>query len=70
MDFSGDSILFTFQTASLNYSDISVIVKNIEELEYFDKVTYTGYQKVLDEAYSFSVVCSFEGGNDESEVAQ
>ena len=47
-----------------------MIVKNIEELEYFDKVTYTGYQKVLDEAYSFSVVCSFEGGNDESEVAQ
>lgn len=70
MDFSTEGILFTFQTRSLNYSDINVIVKNIEGLEYFEKVTYTGYSKVSDKAYSFSVVCSFEGGNDESEVAQ
>ena len=70
MDFSAEGILFTFQTASLNYSDISVIVNSIESFEYFDEVTYTGYSKVSDEAYSFSVVCSFKSGNDESEVAE
>lgn len=70
MDFSAEGILFTFQTASLNYSDISVIVNSIESFEYFDEVTYTGYSKVSDEAYSFCVVCSFKSGNDESEVAE
>lgn len=70
MDFSSEGILFTFQTKSLNYSDINVIVKSIEKLEYFDEVTYTGYSKVSEKAYSFSVVCRFKGENDESEVAQ
>lgn len=70
MDFSSEGILFTFETASLNYSDISVIVKKIEQLKYFDQVTYTGYSKTSDDAYSFSVVCSFEGEDNESEVAQ
>lgn len=70
MDFSTEGISFTLQTRSLNYSDISVIVKNIEGLEYFDDVTYKGYSKVSDEAYSFSVVCRFKSGNDESEVVQ
>ncbi len=67
MDFSTDGILFTFQTSALNYDDINVIVKNIEELEYFNEVTYTGYSKVSDEAYSFSVICSFE---EESEATE
>lgn len=70
MDFSSEGILFTFQTKSLNYSDINVIVKSIEKLEYFDEVTYTGYSKVSEKAYSFSVVCRFKGENNESEVAQ
>ncbi len=70
MDFSSEGILFTFQTKSLNYGDINVIVKSIEKLEYFDEVTYTGYSKVSEKAYSFSVVCRFKGENKESEVAQ
>ncbi len=70
MDFSSEGILFTFQTKFLNYGDINVIVKSIEKLEYFDEVTYTGYSKVSEKAYSFSVVCRFKGENNESEVAQ
>lgn len=70
MDYSNDGISFTFKTTAHNYGDISGIVKNIEKLEYFKSVVYTGYSKVGEEGYSFTVVCIFDLPEDESEAEQ
>ncbi len=70
MDYSNDGISFTFQTTAQNYGDISGIVQSIEKLSYFKTVVYTGYSKVGEEGYSFSVVCTFDSPEQESEAAQ
>lgn len=70
MDYSNDGISFTFKLRTGNYNDISGIVKNIENLEFFETVTYTGYSKIGDEDYSFNVMCTFITTEEESEAAE